>query len=172
MLFCTQLTEGMNRFKLLVITIVLIPMIGFSQTQVDNLFNKYSDKEGVSAVNISKEFLILMTGVSDSIASGILSKLEGVKVISIEDSTLSNSINFYKELEDADYFRKNKIETLMEVTKDGDKMSLMGNKANNSKEYSELLFFSRGQNNTFISIKGIISPESVAHVLKLVNVTF
>ena len=147
-------------------------MIGFSQTQVDNLFSKYSDKEGVSAVNISKEFLILMTGVSDSIASGILSQLEGVKVISIEDSTLSNSINFYKELEDADYFRKNKIEALMEVTKDGNKMSLMGNKANNNKEYSELLFFSRGQNNTFISIKGIISPESVAHVLKLVNVTF
>ena len=161
----------MNRIKLLVIAVMLIPMTGFSQDQVDNLFNKYKDKEGVSVVNISKEFLGLVTGVSDSIASGILSKLEGIRILSVEDSTLNSSLDFYKELETNGGFKNKKFEVLIEATKNGEKMSLLGNKIN-SKEYSELLFFSKGGNNSMIAIKGTISPESVSQILKLINISF
>ena len=64
------------------------------------MFDKYSEKEGFTVVSISSKMFGMFTGQepNDKEAGDIINRLKSIKVLSVEDSLLNKSLNFYKEL--------------------------------------------------------------------------
>jgi hypothetical protein len=46
----------------------------------------------------------------------MLSGLSGIRVLTVEDSELNKTLDFYAELEKEGFFKNNNFEVLMEVT--------------------------------------------------------
>ena len=160
----------MNKFKLLTI-ILLLPIIGLAQkSPMDKVFEKYAGKEGFTTVNITGALLNLASGVvSDSTTSKIMSKLESIRILTLEDSNLSKSINFYNELEKEGFLKNNNYNTLMEIFEKGNKVRFYAKKFGNDK-LSDLILIVEGEENVLINISGIIEPKNIPQITKTLNI--
>jgi hypothetical protein len=158
--------------KLVVLLAVLLPMAVLAQkSPVDKLFEKYANQKGFTTVNISGKLL----GFAGQIDTGdektkeMLSSLNGIRVLTVEDDELNQKIDFYKELEDAGFFKNNEYEVLMEVTEEDEVVRFLAKDAGNGK-ISDLLLVVGGDDNALISIQGIIDPQNIGKITKAVNV--
>ena len=153
--------------RLLIILVMLFPLLGISQdnSPIDKLFNKYANKDGFSTVNISGKLLGLATKMDDSNSSqaAILQKISGIRILSVENKELNKGLNFYKELESDGFFKNNDYESLMEVTEKNQVVRFYGRSGEKGK-LSELLLVVGGDDNTLISIRGVISPEDIGKI--------
>lgn len=142
-----------------------------SNSPVDKLFNKYANKDGFTTVNVSGALLNFMGNASDSAdeASKMLSQLSGIRILTVEDSTLNKKLNFYKELEADGFFKNNKYETLLEVTEKNEIVRFFSRKGKDGK-FSELLLIVAGNDNTIISIRGVISPKEIGKIAQKVDI--
>jgi hypothetical protein len=163
----------MNTMKrLILILAVLLPMAVLAQkTPVDKLFEKYANQKGFTTVNISGKLLgfasQLETG--DKATTDMLSGLKGIRVLSVEDSELNKKLDFYTELEQSGFFKNNDFEVLMEVTEANEVVRFLAKDAGNGK-ISDLLLVVGGDENTLISISGIIDPQSIGKITKAMNI--
>lgn len=159
--------------RLLIILVLLIPMLGMAQdnSPIDKLFNKYANKEGFTTVNISGKLLGLASKMDDSNSkeAAMLEKISGIRILSVEDSELNKTLNFYKELEADGFFKNNLYESLMEVTEKNEIVRFYGRNGEKGK-LSELLLVVGGDENTLISIRGLIDPNDIANITKSINV--
>lgn len=164
--------KNMNaKLKTLLIAL-LVSVAGFAQkSPVDKLFEKYANREGLTTVNISGTLLGLASGLTDqdSPESKVLSGLDGIRILTVDDSTLNQSLDFYQELEKDGFFRNNTYEVLMEITEKDEVVRFLGKNAGKGK-LSELLLVVGGDDNTLISIRGLISPEDIAQITKSLNI--
>lgn len=158
--------------KLILILAVVLPMAVLAQkSPVDKLFDKYANQKGITTVNISGKLL----GFASEIETGeegvseMLSGLNGIRVLSVEDSELNKNIDFYKELEAEGFFKNNNFEVLMEVTEDDEVVRFLAKDAGNGK-ISDLLLVVGGDENALISISGVIDPENIGKITKAINV--
>lgn len=145
-------------------------MLGMAQSPIDRLFSKYANKDGFTTVNISGKMLSL-AGKHDetkSKESDMLAKISGIRILSVEDKNLNKSINFYKELDADGFFRNNNYEVLMEVTEKDEVVRFFGKSLENGK-LSELLLVVGGNDNTLISISGIIDPKDIGKITGSLN---
>ncbi|HAH25418.1 MAG TPA: hypothetical protein DCL77_16950 [Prolixibacteraceae bacterium] len=153
--------------RLLIALILLIPFWGMAQdnSPIDKLFNKYANKEGFSTVNISGKLLNFASKMDDSNSkeSAMLDKISGIRILSVEDKDLNKGLNFYKELEADGFFKNNSYESLMEVTDKNQVVRFYGRSGEKGK-LSELLLVVGGEDNTLISIRGVISPEDIGKI--------
>ena len=158
--------------KLFLILAVVLPLAVLAQkTPVDKLFEKYANQKGFTTVNISGKLLgfasQLETG--DKATSDMLSKLSGIKVLTVEDDALNKTINFYEELEKDGFFKNNGYEVLMEVTEPDEVVRFLAKDAGNGK-LSDLLLIVGGDDNALISISGIINPEDISKITGAMNI--
>jgi hypothetical protein len=158
--------------KLVLIIAVLLPLAVLAQkTPVDKLFEKYANQKGFTTVNISGKLLgfasQLETG--DKATANMLSGLSGIRVLTVEDPELNKSLDFYAELEKDGFFKNNGYEVLMEVTEPNEVVRFLAKDAGNGK-LSDLLLVVGGDENTLISISGIINPEDISKITKAVNI--
>lgn len=158
--------------KIVLLLAVLLPMAVLAQkSPVDKLFEKYANQKGFTTVNISGKLL----GFASHIETGeestkdMLSALKGIRVLTIDDSELNKSIDFYKELEADGFFKNNDYEVLMEVTEADEVVRFLAKDAGNGK-ISDLLLVVGGDDNALISIQGIIDPENIGKITKAVNI--
>jgi hypothetical protein len=146
---------------------MLIPLWGIAQdnSPIDKLFNKYANKEGFSTVNISGKLLNFASKMDDSNSkeSAMLDKISGIRILSVEDKDLNKGLNFYKELEADGFFKNNSYESLMEVTDKNEVVRFYGRSGDKGK-LSELLLVVGGNDNTLISIRGVIDPEDIGKI--------
>lgn len=151
--------------KLVFILICLIPLIGMAQkSPVDKLFEKYANKKGLTTVNISGALLSFASKIDNGSAeSDLLSGLEGVRILAVDDDELNRSLDFYKELEADGFFKNHDYEVLMEVTEANEVVRFFARDAGGGK-FSELLLVVGGDDNALISIRGIIDPENVGKI--------
>ena len=153
--------------RLLIILVMLIPLLGIAQdnSPIDKLFNKYANKDGFSTVNISGKLLGLASKMDESKSSqaAMLEKISGIRILSVENKELNKGLNFYKELEADGFFKNNIYESLMEVTEKNQVVRFFGRSGEKGK-LSELLLVVGGDNNTLISIRGVISPEDIGKI--------
>lgn len=160
--------------RLLLILVLLIPMLGMAQdnSPIDKLFNKYANKEGFSTVNISGKLLGLASKMDDSNSKelAMLEKISGIRILSVEDAELNKTLNFYKELESDGFFKNNSYESLMEVTEKNEIVRFYGRSGEKGK-LSELLLVVGGDENTLISIRGLIDPNDIAKLTGAINVS-
>ncbi|NOR74314.1 MAG: DUF4252 domain-containing protein [Draconibacterium sp.] len=158
--------------KLILILAIVLPMAVLAQkTPVDKLFDKYANQKGFTSVNISGKLLgfaaQLETG--DDGTSEMLSSLKGIRVLTVEDDELNKQLDFYKELESDGFFKNNNFEVLMEVTEQNEVVRFLAKDAGNGK-ISDLLLIVGGDDNTLISISGIIDPQSIAKITGALNI--
>lgn len=158
--------------RLLILLILLVPLFGMAQenSPVDKLFSKYANKDGFTTVNISGKLLSFASKLDDSKSAeaSMLEKISGIRILSVEDSTLDQKLNFYKELEANGFLKDNKYESLMEVTDKDEVVRFFGRAGTNGK-LSELLLVVGGKSNTLISIRGVINPDDIGKLTGSLN---
>lgn len=160
--------------KLLIILIFLIPLLGIAQDKnspIDKLFSKYANKDGFTTVNISGKLLNFASNLdeSNSKEAAMLEKITGIRILSVEDKELNKGLNFYKELEADGFFKNNNYESLMEVTEKNQIVRFYGRNGEKGK-LSELLMVVGGNDNTLISIRGLIDPNDIAKITGSLNI--
>ena len=158
--------------KLVLIFAVLLPLAVLSQkTPVDKLFEKYANQKGFTTVNISGKLLGFASQIEtgDKATTDLLSGLKGIRVLTIEDSELNKTLDFYAELEKDGFFKNNNYEVLMEVTEPNEVVRFLAKDAGNGK-ISDLLLVVGGDENTLISISGMIDPQSIGKITKAMNI--
>ena len=134
---------------------------------VDEMFDKYSEREGFTVVSISSKMLGMFTSDEKKEAGDIINRLKSVQILSVEDSLLNRSINFYtelgKKLNFSDY------EELM-VVKEGQDMTkfLIRQKGD---VISELLVVVGGPGgNSLIRIRGELNMKTISELSKDVGI--
>ncbi len=158
--------------RLIIILAVLLPaMLSAQKTPVDKLFEKYANQEGFTTVNISGKLLSLASklGIEDDPAEEILSKLKAIRILTSDNLKNTEKINFYKELEQEGFFKNNAYDMLMEITEANEVVRFFS-KENASGKISDLVLVVSGENNTLISIQGIIDPENIGKITKSLDI--
>ena len=161
--------------NLLMTLVLLIPLWTMAQdnSPIDKLFNKYANREGFTTVNISGKLLSFASKFDESNSSetAMLEKLSGIRILSVEDKDLNKGLNFYKELEADGFFKNNNYEVLMEVTEKDEIVRFYG-RAGEKGKLSELLMVVGGNDNTLISIRGVIDPDDIGKITGSLDLGF
>lgn len=162
-----------NTMKRLILTLaVVLPMAVLAQkTPVDKLFEKYANKEGFTTVNISGKLLGFASQMEtgDEAADEMLSKLNGIRILSVDNEELTGKLDFFKELENDGFFKNNEYEVLMEVTEADEVVRFLAKDGGNGK-FSELILVVGGDDSAIISIQGIIDPENIGKITKSLDI--
>lgn len=159
--------------RLLLTLVLLIPLLvmGQDNSPIDKLFNKYANKDGFTTVNISGKLLGFASKLdnSNSKEAAMLEKISAIRILSVEDSVINKNLNFYRELEADGFFKNNNYEVLMEVTGKDEIVRFYGRSGEKGK-LSELLLVVGGDDNTLISIRGLIDPNDIGKITGAINV--
>jgi len=158
--------------KLILMLAVVLPMAVLAQkTPVDKLFEKYANQKGFTTVNISGKLLGFASQLDtgDEATSNMLSNLKGIRILTVDDDELNKKIDFYAELEKDGFFKDNEYEPLMEVTEEDEVVRFLAKDAGNGK-ISDLLLVVGGDDNTLISISGIIDPKDIGKITKAADI--
>jgi len=146
---------------------MLVPLVLAAQkSPVDKLFEKYANQKGFTTVNISGKLLGFAgkLDVGDPETGKMLNNLTGIRILTVEDDELNRKVDFYQELDNEGFFRNNTYESLMDVTEDNQIVRFYAREAEGGK-FSELLLVVGGKDdNTLISIRGLIDPENIGKI--------
>jgi hypothetical protein len=160
----------MKRF-ILILALALPLALLAQKTPVDRLFEKYANKEGFTTVNISGKLLGFASGLEtgDKSTSDMLSKLSGIRILSVDNEELTGPLDFFKELERDGFFRNNDFEVLMEVTEADEVVRFLAKDGGDGK-FSDLILVVGGNDNALISISGIIDPANIGKITKSLDI--
>lgn len=139
-------------------------VIAFSQSgPVDQMFDKYSEREGFTLVSISSRMFSMLAGIDtdNENVDGIIHNLKSVRILTVKDSLLNKGINFYNEL--IRKLDKDEYEELMVVREGVDITKFLVRY--NGERIAELLVITGGPGgNSLISIKGNLSLKNIAEL--------
>jgi hypothetical protein len=132
---------------------------------VDEMFNKYSEKQGFTVVSISSKMFSMFANkdAENKDADDIISKLKSIKILAVEDSLLNKNLNFYTEL--CKKLDLSVYEELMVVKEGPDITKFLIKQSGNT--ISELLVIKGGPGgNSLISIKGELNLKNISDLSK------
>jgi len=161
-----------NMKRLMMLMAVLVPMaLAAQKSPVDKLFDKYANQKGFTTVNISGKLLGFAgkMDTGDPETSKMLNNLTGIRILSVEDDKITGKLDFYEELEKDGFFKNNNYESLMDVTESDQIVRFYAREAGEGK-FSELLLVVGGDDNTLISIRGLIDPENIGKITGALDV--
>ena len=156
----------MKKVLLSIAALCLTVFIQAQSNPVDELFNKYSEKEGFTVVSISGRMFSMFTDndtENNANADNVLSKLKSIRILSVSDSLLNINLNFYNELS-----RKLDLSVYEElmVVKEGRDITKFLIKQK-GKMISELLVITGGPDgNSLISIRGEFNLKNISDLSK------
>ena len=143
------------------LAVILIPgYICAQNTTIDNLFDKYQGKDGVTTVMIGPELFQVIKSMDIEEIEGHdfpVDKLSSVKILTIEDEEKWEGVDFYKEIED-DLDVSNYAEVM--TVNDGGETVKMWMK-NEGSQIREFLLIVSGDDNVLIYITGNFSLSDV-----------
>jgi hypothetical protein len=152
------------------LSLVCMALIMNAQTgPIEDMFNKYSEKEGFTVVSISSKMLGMFAGqdTKDKEAGDIINRLKSIKILSVDDSLLNKNLNFYKEL--GSKLNMSDYEELMVVKSGPDVTKFLIRQKGDV--ISELLVITGGPGgNSLISIKGDLNLKSISELSKDVGI--
>jgi hypothetical protein len=153
--------------KLFLFTALLtLALAGQSQVNaIDDMFDKYSEKEGFTTVYISSKLLgmFIPKDVKEQEGKDLVGRLSSIRILSVEDSLLNKNVNFYKELNGKLNFKD--YDELMVVKEGGDVTKFLVKQKGD--RISELLMITGGPGgNTLISIKGDLDLKTISELSK------
>ena len=151
----------MKKFVLLAAVLLITLVLPAQKNAVDEMFDKYSEKDGFTSVYISSKMFSLFAGkdARNSDGSEVLQRLKSIRILSVADSLLNKSLNFYTEL--SRKLDNSVYEELMVVKEGGGITKFLIRQ--NGNIISELLVITGGPgDNTIISIKGDLDLKSIS----------
>jgi len=152
------------------LTFLCTSLLAYNQTNaVDELFSKYSERDGFTYVTISgKMFNMFSEKNQENSAEGdVIRKLNSIRILTVEDSVLNTTINFYTELNKKEYFKG--FEELMVVKEGQDITKFLIRQTGNI--ISELIVITGGpQGNSVISIKGDLDMKSLSGISEEIGI--
>jgi hypothetical protein len=159
----------MKKVFLSLVTICLTLAMQAQSNPVDDMFNKYSEKAGFTVVSISSKMFSLFANKSteNKDADDVINKLKSIKILSVEDSLLNKTLNFYSEL--SKKLDLSVYEELMVVKEGPDITKFLIRQKGNT--ILELLVITGGPaGNSLISIKGELNLKSISELSKDIDI--
>jgi len=150
--------------------IIATSVLSFAQRNpIDEFFDKYSGKEGITTIFISSRMFSIMAGVEldDDELEDVLSNLKSIRILTVDDPELNESLNFFTELgKDLDL---NDYEELMMVKESNKDLKFLIK--GKGKRIDELLMIGGGPGqNVLISIKGDLDLDNIASISKTIGI--
>lgn len=154
----------MKRSVIIIAAFCIVQLLNAQGNAIDDIFNKYSEREGFTVVNISGKMFSLLAGNGEKKdGTEILNSLKSIRILSVEDSLLNRNINFYNELNSK--VNLNSYEELMSVKESRDVTRILVKQ--NGNIITELLMVTGGPGgNTLISIRGDLNLKSISELSK------
>jgi hypothetical protein len=155
----------MKKLFLITAILFLVTAIQAQTNPIDEMFDKYSEKEGFTTVYISSKMFSLFAGKDSKSGDtdNIMNKLKSIRILTVEDSTLNINLNFYKEL--SKKLDLSVYEELMTVKEGSDITKFLIRQ--NGNIITELLVITGGPgDNTLISIKGDLDMKTISDLSK------
>lgn len=157
------------KINILIICLIFISRITFSQSPVDKLFDKYSGKDGFTTVYITQYMFEMFKNVntSDKEFDDLVKNLKSIRILSVEDKkAIPANTNFFKEV--MKELPLNEYKELMVVKEKDQELKFLIKE--NQGRISELLLVSGGKDNALICIQGNIDMKSLAKLSKNLNI--
>jgi glutathione peroxidase-family protein len=155
----------MKKLIILLLTLMVFISVQAQKSPVDEMFDKYSEREGFTVVTISSKMFSMFSGKDDENkkAGDVINRLKSIQILSVEDSTLNKGINFYKEL--SKKLNMSDYEELMVIKEGPDITKFLIRQ--NGDVIKELLVIKGGPDgNSLISIKGDLDLKSLSEISK------
>ena len=155
----------MKKFFLSFTALCLTMTMQAQSNPVDEMFNKYSEKQGFTVVSISSKMFSLFANKDpeNKDADNVINKLKSIKILSVEDSLLNKNLNFYSEL--SKKLDLSVYEELMVIKEGPDVTKFLIKQKGNT--ISELLVVKGGPGgNSLISIKGELNLKNISDMSK------
>jgi hypothetical protein len=159
----------MKKLTLLITALCLAYIMEAQTNPIDEMFDKYSEKEGFTVVSISSKMFSMFANLDkeNKDADNVISRLKSIKILSVEDSLLNKNLNFYNEL--SKKLDLSVYEDLMVVKEGPDITKFLIRQ--NGKMISELLVIKGGPGgNSLISIKGDFSLKNISDISKDIGI--
>lgn len=159
----------MKKLFLSVSALYLTLMIQAQTNPIDEMFNKYSEKQGFTVVTISGKMFSMFASqeTENNDADNVISHLKSIKILSVEDSLLNKNLNFYTEL--SKKLDLSQYEDLMVVKEGPDVTKFLIRQS--GKVITELLVITGGPaGNSLISIKGNLNLKNISDLSKDVGI--
>jgi hypothetical protein len=159
----------MKKIFLSFTALCLTLMMQSQSNPVDEMFNKYSEKQGFTVVSISSKMFSMFANkdAENKDAGDIINRLKSIKILSVEDSLLNKNLNFYTEL--SKKLDLSVYEELMVVKEGQDITKFLIKQSGNT--ISELLVIKGGPGgNSLISIKGELNLKSISDMSKSIDI--
>lgn len=159
----------MKKLFLSVTALYLTLLIQAQSNPIDEMFNKYSEKQGFTVVTISGKMFSMFASqeTENNDADNVISHLKSIKILTVEDSLLNKSLNFYAEL--SKKLDLSQYEDLMVVKEGPDVTKFLIRQS--GKVITELLVITGGPGgNSLISIKGDLNLKNISDLSKDVGI--
>lgn len=144
-------------------------MLHAQANPIDEMFNKYSEKEGFTVVLISSKMFSMFADQDkkNQETDDIINRLKSIRILSVEDSLLNLNLNFYTEL--SRKLNLSEYEELMVVKEGHDVTKFLIRQ--NGNVISELLVVTGGPGgNSLISIRGDLNLKSISDLSKSMDI--
>lgn len=159
----------MKRLSFLIAFLSVLTIVR-SQSPVDELFDKYTGKEGYTTVIISKYMFDLFKNIDADDPEAkemneLISKLTGIKILASEKKDESGNFlkDVKKKISSADY------KELMTIKEEDQDVRFLVRE--NGGKVSELLLVAGGNgDNVLISIQGDIDMKNISKLAKAMNI--
>ncbi len=159
----------MKKIFLSFTALCLTLMIQAQSNPVDEMFNRYSEKQGFTVVSISSKMFSLFANkdADNKDADNVINRLKSIKILTVEDSLLNKNLNFYTEL--SKKLDLSVYEELMVVKEGQDITKFLIKQSGNT--ISELLVIKGGPGgNSLISIKGELNLKTISDMSKSIDI--
>ena len=141
--------------KIILLFAVVLAATGvYAQKSIDDLFARYSEKDGFTTVTINGNLLKFASCMDDSNESSLPASLTEIRILTQEDPQMKVE-NFYDMvIEGIDLSR---YEEFMRVKESGQDVRMLVRAE--GKMFKEFLLIAGGEDNALIQIKGNMSLE-------------
>lgn len=145
----------------LIISLSIISLTLFSQkSPVDELFDRYSGKEGFTFVNISSRMFSLLARIDteDEEFRNLVTSIKGIRILSIDSTMNVSGLNFAAEL--LPKLNRSGFEELMTVREKSGEVLFMIREAGG--QIAELVMITGGHGSSVVSITGNLDLKTIA----------
>jgi len=153
----------------LILSTILFTLTLFGQnSSVDELFEKYANKDGFTTVIISKNMFSLFASEEESKEdfTKAIKGIESIRILSSDETVPKGSLNFFKEIGKS--LPMKEFEELMSVKEKDQEFKMLIRK--NGKMINEFLMIGGGNSNVLISITGNIDLRAISNLSKAMDI--
>lgn len=130
------------------------------KSPVDDLFDRYSGKEGFTSVYISSKMFSLLARIDSDDAEfrNMVTRIKGIRILSLDSTAVVRGINFASELMPG--LRRNGYEELMTVREQSGDVFFMIREVGG--RIAELVMITGGGGTSVVSIQGDLDLKTIA----------